>query len=386
MNLARALGILMAACSGVLAIDVSGCAVNATTSLASTEDGGNGKDTDASSTGEVVRPSPVFLDPSAYAESHRNRPRLPIRRHAKARCDDDEIVGSHWGNHGGPMVTIGAYGSSGKPKVVRWSVPGEATAAAAKTDHALSVATGLPATLYYGADGVVDLPFGPFALLSYSGSGAHFPGEALLYTGDYDQVKSRAKVNGFYSGVGVVAGTTQMIVYSGLSPLSTTTTNGDDCALYGAPVCDGAFAAGSPCPSSWKLFGWKGGSGPSSRNAHGNVFVRASLAKEALPMRSTPLGKTSSQPELRRPRQHLLRSIPKEPRRSRPSRRPKAMRPGGCSEWIRVRERRLRCGLRRARRHRCQRDRDDRFCDRASPRDRRPFPLHGRGGQSLACR
>lgn len=284
--------VLAGATVGVLAMIHAGCSSGSSTLVSHDDAGASVEDGSVADTGDVSddgsapgidgdaspQPAPVFLEPAAYADLVTIDPSFPFGVTGKHDADGD-ILGSRWGRHGGPMVTTGVYGGGGATKVVRWDVSGGAMAAAVKSDHAVPVATGLPKTFFYGADGVVDLPFGPFALLSYTGSGASFPGEALLYAGDYGEVKSRAKVNGFYSGAGVVIGDVPVVVYSGLSPLSTATTTTDDCALYGAPVCDGALAAGAPCPSSWKIFGWDGQSGPVVTDAHGNVFVGASLSE-----------------------------------------------------------------------------------------------------------
>lgn len=284
--------VLAGATVGVLAMIHAGCSSGSSTPASPDDAGAVVEDGSVADTGDVSddgsapgtdggpppQPPPVFLDPSSYADLVTIDPSFPFGVTQRHEADGD-IVGSRWGRHGGPMVTTGVYGGGGATKIVHWDVSEGAMAAAVKSDHAVPAATGLPKTFFYGADGMVDLPFGPFALLSYTGSGASFPGEALLYAGDYGAVKSRAKVNGFYSGVGLAIDGTSFVVYSGLSPLSATATSIDDCALYGAPVCDGELAAGAPCPSSWKIFGWDGQSGPVVTDAHGNVFVGASLSE-----------------------------------------------------------------------------------------------------------
>jgi hypothetical protein len=179
------------------------------------------------------------------------------------------------------MVSIGSYGSPAPagPKVVRWTVSGSATSSAVPTDHPIASASGLPSTLFYGADGMVDLPFGSLSLLSYTGGGSPFPGEALLYDGDYANVKSRAKVNGFYSGAGLANG--NLVVYSGLSALSANASSTHDNGLYAAGICNDALLAGSPCAAPRRLFGWEGNSGPVVTDVHSNVFVGASLSNGA---------------------------------------------------------------------------------------------------------
>ncbi|MBS2012850.1 MAG: hypothetical protein JST00_08190 [Deltaproteobacteria bacterium] len=242
-------------------------------------DGGAGQGDAAASADAAPRPQAELLPQSTYADLVTLDPSFPFgvaSRHAA----DDGIVGSRWGRHGGPMVTKGAYGAQGasRPGVVAWAIAGGPTAPAVRTETPIAIASGLPATLFYGADGMVDLPFGGRSLLSYTGSGAAFPGEILLYSSGYDRVESRAKVNGFYSGVGVESAAGPLVVYSGLSVPSTTPTTTNDNGLYASPICDGNILAPSPCATPWRLFGWKGQSGPVAVDAMGNVFVGASLS------------------------------------------------------------------------------------------------------------
>lgn len=251
-----------------------------------TPDGSTGGDDDASTTTDAgadadsaapPRPAPVFLDPSAAAAWITIAPAFPFAV-TQVHKADGAIAGSRWGRHGGPIVTLGTYGEDAEPTVVQWTIPAGATADATSASKLITLASNLPTTLFYGADGMVDLPFGPFSLFSYTGSGAVFPGEALLYAPGYDSVPSRAKVNGFYSGVGVVAGTKNLLVYSGLSPLATAVSATNDNGLYAAEVCNGKLAEPSPCPAPVKLFGWSGSSGPVATDAHGNVLVGASIS------------------------------------------------------------------------------------------------------------
>lgn len=217
-----------------------------------------------------ARPAPVFLDAAEYADLIVIDAKFPFGVTQKHAADGD-ILRSHWGRHGGPKVTIDTT-------VVEWSIAGEATAAAKATDKPLKEATGLPSTFFYGGDGVVDLPFGSLSLLGYVGADSPYPGEALLYDGTYQTVKSRAKANGFYSGAGILDGANGLLVYSALSPLSASDSDTDDCALYATGVCGGALLAPAPCPGSRKLFGWQGFSGSVVADTHGNVFVAASLS------------------------------------------------------------------------------------------------------------
>ncbi len=264
---------LLAACSSSSSNDPS---APGDPDASTTPDGGGTPDAPR---GAAPRPAATFLDPSAYASLIVIDAKLPYsvtQKHAA----DDAIAGSRWGRHGGPMVTTSIYGSTGTATttVVRWSLPSVATDAATKKTVPVTTATGLPAKFFYGADGMVDLPFGTSSLLSYSGSGAPYPGEALLYGAEYTTVSSRAKSNGFYSGIGVTDGTRQRIIHSSLSPLAATASATNDNGLYAADLCGGSLEPGGSCAAPAKLFGWNGASGPVASDTHGNVFVGASVS------------------------------------------------------------------------------------------------------------
>lgn len=232
--------------------------------------------TDAPET-STSRPPPVFLEPSEYADLVVLDSELPFGV-TQVHAADQDIIGSRWGRHGGPMVSLGMYGDPSDYAIVKWSFGDEPTGNATSSSTTFAVADSLPATLFYGADGMIDLPFGPFALLSYTGSGAAFPGEMLLYSPTYDDVKSRVAVNGFYSGVGIASGARNIVVYSGLSPAPAPDPTTSENGLYVVDVCDGELAASSPCPASKKLLSWTGASGPVVVDAEGHVFVGASTS------------------------------------------------------------------------------------------------------------
>lgn len=265
---------------GLAAVVVACSSANEVVQPAPQPDGGGTGDTDASAGADAApRPPPEFLEPSTYADLVTIDPAFPFAVTAK-HAADDSILGSRWGRHGGPIVTTGTYGSTGAaaPKVIAWTVSGSATSAATSASTPIAAASDLPTTLFFGADGMVDLPFAGRSLLSYSGSGAAFPGEALLYASGYDRVESRAKVNGFYSGLGIETASGPMLVYSGLSPLSANASSTNDNGLYAAPLCNGALVGDPPCVAPWRLFGWKGASGPVAIDTLGNLFVGASLS------------------------------------------------------------------------------------------------------------
>ncbi|MBX3226988.1 MAG: hypothetical protein KIT84_41070 [Labilithrix sp.] len=241
------------------------------------DDDDDDDDSDAGAdAGKKPREAPVFLAADEYEDLIAIDPAFPFGV-TQVHPADSNIVGSHWGSHGGPMVTTGAYGApSDGPKVIRWTVGGGATADAQKTEVPFVKASDLPSPFFYGADGMVDTPFG--GLLSYTGAPPTFAGEALLYDADYTTVTSRAKTNGFYSGVGLRGAKGDLVVYSGLSELSTAASVVTDNGLYAAPLCNGALAGAAPCAEPHKLFAWAGSSGPVVTDAHGNVFVAASLS------------------------------------------------------------------------------------------------------------
>lgn len=270
--------LLVAVTSASAAGCSSGDSSNAAAPSPANDGGGDDAGRGGADSGAATRPAAVFLDPSDVADLVVIDAKLPFgvtRRHAA----DDAIAGSHWGRHGGPMVTTGVYGAGGasSPQIIQWSLPDAVKGAATRKTNPLTAASGLPSMLFYGADGMVDLPFGGLSLLSYTAAGSPFAGEALLYSATYGEVKSRAKVNGFYSGAGITDGSRSLLFYSGLSALSTAASGTSDNGLYAAEICAGALLSPAPCAAPKKVFGWKGQSGPVVADAHGNVFVGASL-------------------------------------------------------------------------------------------------------------
>jgi hypothetical protein len=217
----------------------------------------------------------AFLDDARVADLVTIAPTFPFgvtKRHAAA----GPVLGARWGNHGGPLVTTRNFSAPASPlKVSRWTAPVGATDAANRTELASILAPNLPPSRFWGVDGFVDLPVGPFSMLAYSGSGEPFPGEVLFYTKDYDRVVARANVNGFYSGIGVTDGRTRRLVYSGLSGLRSAPTSDKDSALYASDVCNDSPVPSGSCAATVKLFGWSGSSGPIAADADGNVFVGA---------------------------------------------------------------------------------------------------------------
>lgn len=216
--------------------------------------------------------APVFIDPATYADVLALDDNFPFGVVARYAADGD-VLGARWGRHGGPMVTTQVYVMpAGDPGVIRWTIPETAGDPATKTELVFATADNLPAQFFYGPDGMVDLPYGAYALLSYSGTGPAFPGEALLYNENYDAVASRAHANGFYSGAGFGQ---RGLVYSGLSGLSGEVSATEDNGLWAAELCSDSLVPSGGCRASVKLFGWTGSSGPVAVDTNGNAFVAA---------------------------------------------------------------------------------------------------------------
>lgn len=234
-------------------------------------------DTDAGKdAGPTTRPAPVFLADADYTDLITIDAKFPYGVTQRHEADAD-IASSKWGSHGGPMVTLGIYGGPGDPTVVTWTLPADAKGAATSKEKPFKKANSLPADFSYGADGMVDLPFGSLSLLDYTEPGSPYPGEALIYDEVFQTVKSRAKTNGFYSGAGLADGNNGLLVYTALSPLAAQASTTNDNGLYVTGICAGEFFS-TGCAASRKLFGWKGNSGPVVTDIHGNVFVGASLS------------------------------------------------------------------------------------------------------------
>ena len=257
------------------------CASASSSPASADPDAGTTSAPDGGAADAAVRPPATFLDPSDHAKWLVIDAKFPFAVTAR-HATTSSVTGARWGRHGAPMLTTEVYKAGPTaPGVIRWTIPADPTRDATMKETAFAEATGLPAQVFYGADGVVDLPFGSLELLSYTSSGAAFPGEALLYSPDLQEVTSRAKVNGFYSGVGISTPAGGRILYSGLSPLSAATSATNENGLYAADVCDASLLPTGACTPAVRLLQWKGASGPVIADAHDNVFVAASLSAGA---------------------------------------------------------------------------------------------------------
>ena len=81
-----------------------------------------------------------------------------------------------WGRDGGPLGFDGSDATA--PKLVRYAVPTGATGVLVRTTTPITV-TSIPSGVYFGSQ-ALDLPFFGWTAISYSATGAGFPGELLL--------------------------------------------------------------------------------------------------------------------------------------------------------------------------------------------------------------
>jgi hypothetical protein len=223
----------------------------------------------------------AFLDPAQYARELVLDARFPFavtRRHPSSVS----WVGARWGRHGGPLRTRSAMG--GALRIVRAQLPSDRLAPLGVAETLLAAPSGLPSPSYLGE--LIDLT-ADRGLLSYTGSGAGFPGEVLLYSGDATQILDRADVNGFYSAATRTTQTATQIVYSALSGMSASRSSTVENGLYISELCGPSrIRPGDTCAPGRKLFGWDGYSGPVAitrdrSGEDGEIFVAASLRSGA---------------------------------------------------------------------------------------------------------
>ncbi len=184
------------------------------------------------------------------------------------------LAGLTWGRHGGPLGLDSSTATS--PTIVRYQVPAAATGAITTTKQALTPPS-LPSTVYWGSQ-AVDLPFFGWTAIAYTGSGTAFPGELLLT--DASSNLTRYDVNGLFdmNAVGLSGG---RLLYTGLSPIGTTTSATNTGALYAADACGSASSSprlvpngDATCKAPAAISSWQSGSsGPVTKDVAENVFA-----------------------------------------------------------------------------------------------------------------
>ena len=175
-----------------------------------------------------------------------------------------------WGRQGGPITR-----SSG-PQEHRWTFSTGALSEAQCTTQDIDVPENMVSPSYWSAyNSYGDLPFDNITFASYTSSQSPYPGELLLYDGSLASFSARIHANGFYSAVGIEAGSQQRLIYSGLSPLSAQSSTIGDSGLYGVDYCGGSFVEQGGCLAATKLLSWEGSSGPVTADTDGNVFAAA---------------------------------------------------------------------------------------------------------------
>ncbi|MEO7093056.1 MAG: hypothetical protein ABI175_07395, partial [Polyangiales bacterium] len=183
-----------------------------------------------------------------------------------------------WGRHRGPLGFDGSDVSA--PKLVRYKLPATATGALVRETTAVTV-TSIPAGVFFGSQ-ALDLPFFGWTAISYSGSGAGFPGELLLIGDTTHAIDARYHVNGFFSESATAMATSGgRLLYSGLSVIGSAPSATSAGGLYAADSC--GTAASSPrllpsgdatCKDPIQVGTWESGSsGPVATDPNENVFA-----------------------------------------------------------------------------------------------------------------
>lgn len=174
-----------------------------------------------------------------------------------------------WGRHNGPL----GFAGGAIPSLLRYEVPSTATGALTikKTDVAVP---DVPMGVFWGG-AAYDLPFFGWTAISYTGSGAGFPGEVILTNAA--GALTRYHANGFYSAavVGNTAG--GRLIHTSVGPVSAMKTADNAGGLYAADSCPPARLVPSgdaACTAPQKLATWEAGSsGPVTADPDENVFA-----------------------------------------------------------------------------------------------------------------
>jgi hypothetical protein len=192
---------------------------------------------------------------------------------------DTRIGGLTWGAHHGPVrFTTGSDGKT--PTIVRYQ-PASGTSGSAMLSATPLTIPGVPTTGAYWNSQAVDLGFFGWTAISYTGSGAGYPGEVILVDGS--GALTRYNVNGFFSGASqpTSSGAGGRLLYTGLSVIGTAPTTTNAGGLYAADSCGSASASprllpngDATCTAPQKLATWQAGSsGPLTVDPDGNAFA-----------------------------------------------------------------------------------------------------------------
>ncbi|HVT10050.1 MAG TPA: hypothetical protein VHO67_21465, partial [Polyangia bacterium] len=185
-----------------------------------------------------------------------------------------------WGSHGGPLVAQkgavfgggGSTGAAGAPGygviLERWTPPAGTTGT--MTVQTTTLASALPSGAFLGAQ-AVDLPFFGWTAITWINA---FPNTS----GAFEMISNGVTVYAVNGAFGVAAvpaaGSLGRLVYSGLSPLGTSTAGAN--GLYEADACSSpmpALGSGTGCSPSAAVATWGENSGPVAADSSGDVFA-----------------------------------------------------------------------------------------------------------------
>jgi hypothetical protein len=229
---------------------------------------------------DAGRPLPQFLIDADYNEFVTLDAAFPFGV-THVHLTTIKVSSARWGNHNGPMLTAGQPDDgSGAPSLYRFTIPADAKAPmTTPVSQTLVDSQATPVIRYYNA--IIDLPSAQKSLVSYSGQGDAFPGEALVYGPSLSSAEKRAHVNGFFAAVATPRGAETRLVYTAVSPLASAPATTNDNGLYISDTCTGALVATAACPAGFALLKWTGASGTVAQDRDGNLFVAAfTMAKQ----------------------------------------------------------------------------------------------------------
>jgi hypothetical protein len=258
-------------------------------------DGATDGGAEASAPGKL--PAPTCLDASVLAPYGALAADFPfcVTRFVTTPAAVD-IRNPRWGKHGGPSTNDTPFSAAAPitpPKLTRYTLPAGATGAAAKLSVELTSLSKSIAPVYFWGIEVGDTPAGGL-LASYTTSKPANAGEVLLLNPSGTNVDARAFVNGFYSGAVTTASGKSVLVYAGLSELSTTEKTTNSNGLYLTTLCGNSYFNATVAsdtvkacdPVSRQSLSWKGLSGPVALDGNGNALVAAAIA-DADPAKGT---------------------------------------------------------------------------------------------------